>query len=193
MRILAAAVILLSGCALRPEIVTDTYVLEPPAPPSGAPRSARAIAVLPFAASPAAADQMFLYRVDEARYESDYYNRFLAPPARLLTSKLRQYLAQSRAGEIRMPGSPLGADLVVQPRLTELYIDYRAPARPAAVMAMRIVLFRETPDGPAEIFEKTYRRSVPMGEVGPRPAVNAWSRGAGEIFAELTRDLRAEG
>ncbi len=192
MKILLAAVLLLSGCALRPDIVTDTYAFDLPAPSAGGPRSSRAISVLPVTASPAAADQMFLYRVDEVRYESDFYNRFLAPPARLLTSKLRQWLAQSRAGEIRMPGSPLGADLVVQPRLTELYVDYRVPARPVAVMAMRIVLFREATNGPVEVFERTYRRAVPMAEIGPRAAAKAWSRGASGIFAEFTRDLRAE-
>jgi hypothetical protein len=117
---------------------------------------------------------MLLYRADELRYESDYYNRFLAPPERMLTDALRNWLLQARVGEVREPGAPLAADLLVQARLTELYADYRDVERPRAVVAMVMVLIKRDPAGNRQLFEKTYRRAVPMKEVSPRAAVQGW-------------------
>jgi hypothetical protein len=51
---------------------------------------------------------------------------------------------------------------------------------------------RVTPDkhGNKELFERTYRRSIPMRAVSPAAAVEGLSEGVGQIFGEFTRDLR---
>ena len=79
---------------------------------------------------------------------------------------------------------------MVQPRLIELHADYRNEARPAATVAMVIVLIERRPEGNKELFERTYRRSIPMQSISPAAAVDAWSVGIGQIFWEFTRDLR---
>lgn len=182
---------MLSGCSLRqPAVVTDNYAFDIPAPSPGS-RGGRSIAVLPFTASPQAAGQMFLYRADEARYESDYYNRFLAPPAQMLGGQLRKWLMLSRAGDVRQPGSPLDAELVVQPRIVSLYADYRDTSKPRAVVAMIAVLVSRDIGGDRQLFEKVYRREIPMREVSPAAAAEGWSRAFAEIFGQFTRDLRS--
>ena len=186
-----AAGLALSGCTLRqPAITTETYVLSLPAASPG-PKGDRSITVQPFTAAPAASGQMLLYRADDLRYESDFYHRFLTPPERMLTDALRRWLMQSRAGEVREPGAPLAADLVVQGRLTELYADYRKLDRPQAVVAMVMVVVQRDPAGNRQVLEKTYRRSVPMKEVSPQAAMQGWRAGIAGIYADFTRDLRA--
>lgn len=181
----------LSGCSLRqPAVVTDNFAFDIP-PPSPGPRGGRSIAVLPFTAAPQADGQMFLYRADEARYEKDYYNRFLSPPAQMLSGQLRKWFMLSRAGEVRQPGGPLDAELVVQPRLVSLYADYRDTSKPRAVVAMVIVLVGRGDVGDRQLFEKVYRREIPMRDVSPSAAIEGWSRGTQEIFGEITRDLRS--
>ena len=188
---LAAAVLFLPSCSIRqPAVATENYALSLPAARPGA-VGQRSLAVLPFTAAPSASGQMLLYRADELRYESDYYNRFLAPPERMLTDALRNWLLQARAGEVREPGAPLAADLLVQARLTELYADYRDVERPRAVVALVMVLIKRDPAGNRQLFEKTYRRAVPMKEVSPRAAVQGWREGVAGIFGDFTRDLRA--
>jgi len=188
--LLTVAVALLGACAIRqPAVVTENFSFKLPTPRAG-PAGGRSIAVLPFAAAPTATGQMLLYRAGELRYEHDFYNRFLAPPAQLLTGELRSWLARSQAGPVREPGAPLSSDLIVQPRLTELHADYRDVGRPRAVVAMTMGLIARDPDGNREVFERTYRREVPMREVSPTAAVEAWSRGVAEIFTQFTRDLR---
>lgn len=185
-----AGSVALAGCSIRqPAVQTENFALKLPPPSPGSPGT-RSISVLPFTAAPTASGQMFLYRVDDLRYEHDFYNRFLAPPAQMLTGELRSWLLRSRAGPVREPGAPLSSELIVQPRLVELYADYRDVARPRAVVAMTIVLIARDPAGNRQLFERTYRREVPMREVSPAAAVEAWSRGAAEIFTRFTRELR---
>jgi cholesterol transport system auxiliary component len=186
-----AAAVAVPSCTLRqPAVLTENYALSLPAARPG-PTGPRSIAVQPFTAAPMAAGQMLLYRAEDLRYESDYYNRFLTPPERMLTDGLRRWLMQSRAGEVREPGAPLAADLMVQGRLTELYADYRKLDEPRAVVAMVMVLVERDPAGNRQVLEKTYRRAVPMKEVSPRAAVQGWREGVAGIFGEFTRDLRA--
>jgi len=40
------------------------------------------------------------------------------------------------------------------------------------------------------LFERTYRRAIPMATISPAAAVDGWSEGTGQIFWEFTRDLR---
>lgn len=185
------AVLLASaGCTMRqPAVTATTFAFDIPAAGRG-PAGDRSITVLPFTAGPRASGQMLLYRAETTRYEHDFYNRFLAPPAQMLTGALRKYLSQARVGQVREPGAPLGSDLIVQPRLTELYADYRDEARPSATVAMVIVLVERGPSGNNELFERAYRRSIPLTTISPHAAVDGWSEGVGQIFWEFTRDLR---
>lgn len=188
--VLAAVLLTPASCTLRqPPVVTESYAFDLPKAKAG-PVGGRSIAVLPFNASSEAAGQMFLYRSGKMVYEHDFYNRFLVPPAQMLTGDLRAWLSRSRVGPVREPGAPLSSDLVVQPRLTELYADYRDVSRPLAVVAIVFVAVAREPSGNRELFERTYRQAVPMGEVSPAAAVRGWSRAVAGIFGEFTRDLR---
>ncbi len=188
---LTAAVCLLpAACTLRqPPVVTESYAFDLPKAEAG-PVGERSIAVLPFNASSEAAGQMFLYRSGEMIYEHDFYNRFLAPPAQMLTGELRRWLSRTRVGPVREPGAPLSSDLLVQPRLSELYADYRDVSRPRAVVAMVFTVVAREPSGNRELFERTYRRVVPMSDVSPAAAAKGWSSAVAGIFGEFTRDLR---
>lgn len=188
--VLAVAALTIPACSLRqPAIKSEEYDFDVPSA-KALKSDDRTLAVLPFTASPAASGQMFLYRADRLRYESDFYNRFLVPPERLLTDALRKWLLQSRTGQVREPGAPLDAELIVQPRLNELYADYRDVEKPRAVLSVIVVLIRREPTGNRQIFERTYQREVPMKNVSPAAAVKGWSEAAAGIFAAVARDVR---
>lgn len=56
--------------------------------------------------------------------------------------------------------------------------------------AMVLVLIERGTGGRREIFEQTSRRSVPMKTVSPAAALDAWSEGLGQMFQDVTADLR---
>ncbi len=185
-----AAVAMLCSCSLRqPAVMTQDYALKVPAPAAGLART-RPISVLPVTAAPGASGQMFFYRADDLRYERDFYNRLIAPPAQLLTGELRTWITKSKVGTVCEPGSPLAPDWIVEPRLTEFYADYRDPQRPRAVVSMVIALIARNDSGNRQIFERTYRGEVPMREISPSAAAEGWGRASGQLFAAFTRDLR---
>jgi hypothetical protein len=72
--------------------------------------------------------------------------------------------------------------------LVELEADYRDESRPSAMAAT--VLVERGPGGRREICERTSRRSVPTKTVAPAAALDAWSEGLGQIFRDVTADLR---
>lgn len=188
----ALGTLAVAACSLRqPAVVTEDYALPLPVAPAGM-TGGKTVSVLPFTASPAASGQMFLYRADDLRYERDFYNRFLAPPAQMLTGSLRQWILQSKAAGVREPGAPLSSDFIVQPGLNELYADYRDTSQPRAVVSMVMVLIRRDPSGNRQVFERTYRQEVPMAEVSPSAAVDGWSRATARIFGKFTADFRRE-
>lgn len=192
LRLLLALGLALSACSLRqPAVVIENFALDLPAAPAG-PKAGTSVTVLPFTATPTASGQMLLYRVDDLRYEHDFYNRLLAPPAQTLTMSLRRWLRESRAATVREPGAPLDSDFIVQPRLDALHADYRDPSSPRAVVGMTIVLIRREPAGNRQAFERSYRREAAMKDVSPASAVEGWSRGAAEIFRDFTGDFRKE-
>lgn len=185
-----AAAMAIASCSMRqPAVVTQDYALEVPAPAAGPPGD-KSIAVLPVSAAPSVNSQMFSYRVGDLRYDRDYYNRLLAPPAQLLTDELREWLMKSKVGPVREPGSPLASDWIVQARLTEFHADYRDLQRPRAVAGMVIVLIARNDSGGRQVSERTYRGEVPMREISPAAAAEGWGLAAGRIFAAFTRDLR---
>lgn len=188
--LVCAVSLAISGCSLRqPAVVTENFALDLAPAPAGA-KGDVSVTVLPFTAAPEAGGQMLLYRVSDLRFEHDFYNRLLAPPAQTLTGSLRRWLAQSRAAVVREPGAPLDSDFLVQPRLDALYADYRDTASPRAVVAATIVLVRREASGNRQAFERTYRREVAMKEISPAAAVEGWRRGTAEIFREFTADFR---
>ncbi len=179
-----------AACTLRqPAVVTNNFAFDLP-PAARGPASSRTLAVLPFTHGPTTGGQMFLYRADELRYESDFYNRFLDPPGQMLTSALRRWLREARAGEVIAAGTPISASLLIQPKINALYADYRDLAQPRAVVGMRISVVALDSEGNRQLLDRSYDESVVMREVSPEAAVEGWSRGIAAIFASFTRDLR---
>jgi hypothetical protein len=58
---------------------------------------------------------------------------------------------------------------------------------------MTIVLVSRQPGGNQQVFERTYRREIPMNEVSPAAASRGWDKGIGQIFWQFARDLRGAG
>jgi ABC-type uncharacterized transport system auxiliary subunit len=186
----AALALALSGCSLRqPAVEIRDFALHVSPAPAAAP-GRMSVSVLPFTAAPEAPGRMLLYRVDNVRYEHDFYNRLLAPPSRLLTDGLRTWLSRSGAAVVREPGAPLDADFIVRGRLDRMYADYRDTRNPRAVLALTIVLIRRDPAGNRQVFQRTYRESAAMERISPEALVEAWSRGAARAFSRFTEDFR---
>ncbi|MBE0597569.1 MAG: membrane integrity-associated transporter subunit PqiC [Desulfuromonadales bacterium] len=138
--------------------------------------------------SPRFAGTGFYYRTGELTYEGDFYNRFLASPATLITEETRRWL--TAAGLLDPPASRPGelADLVVEGEITALYGDFRA--RPQAVMEIRFNLLSARTARAEILLRRSYRQEIPLVENNPTALVEGWNQALRRILTEFEADLR---
>ncbi len=145
----------------------------------------------------------FVYRVDEARYETDYYHGFAAPPRELLREAAVEYWRGKGIypkGDDAGESGTGGGSYILNLEVIELYGDFRNKRTPAAVLSIYYVLMRQEEKGHNVVFERgiTERRVLPQTDVSEVPEVLA--RAYGEvlgialqtIFDDLTLEMRRQ-
>jgi uncharacterized lipoprotein YmbA len=142
--------------------------------------------------SPRYTEKSFVYRTSEARYESDFYNRFLVAPAVLITEEIRKGLAQSHVFRHVIGSShQLQPTHVLEAAVNDLYGDFRNGSAPKAVLEIEFFLSKETDSRPQIIMEKRYAKSVDLSGRSPEALVQGWNRALEEILTALVTDLKS--
>ncbi len=142
-----------------------------------------------FGISPSAAGGSFVYRVDEARFETDYYASFLAGPEALITERVRAWLAAGATLESVLPsGSRQLPTHVLEGNVAELYGDFRG-AEAAAVVGLELFLLDASASGGVR-WQQRFARRMPLAKRTPDALVAGWERGLAEILGELESALQ---
>lgn len=184
---------LLTGCSAitRPAPVRLTYLLEPSPPPALAQSQPSALRVGNFNVAAPFRGKAFVYRVGELRYETDFYDEFIVPPAAMITEQTARALASARPfARIAGPGATADAEWVLDGFVSALYADMREPGKPAAELVITFYLTSaaggavSTPQ-----WSREYRRHAPMRASSAVAFAEALNGAFGEICAELARDL----
>jgi cholesterol transport system auxiliary component len=189
----ACAALALAACSFgRPTPEANTYVVEPP-PPAPAPAATRRLETLRMGnvrVAPAFAGNELVYRTDDVRFTSDFYNRFMAPPGPMLGARMAEWL--DRAGPFRtvaQPGSTAPAPYVLEAAVTDLYGDFRPGRPPAAVMTVQFHLLDLREASPTVMIECSIARRVELPQAAPEALVRGYSSALGEILAELSSQI----
>jgi cholesterol transport system auxiliary component len=183
----------LAACSAvtRPAPIRQTYLLEPPLPPALAQSQPGALRVgYVYVAAPFRG-KAFVYRMDELRFETDFYVEFLVPPAAMLTEQTARALDRAKPfARIAGPGAAADAEWVLDGFASALYADTREAGKPAAELAITYYLSAaggaQTP-----FWTREYRRHAPMRNASSVAYAEALNAAFGEILAELARELAA--
>ena len=181
-----------SGCMSLKQSYVEKHQFALEAVRTGAPLSLEktfALKIRPVLAAPMCESASLARRVDENRYESDFYNVFFMPASDQLTECIRQWLTQAGFQTIP-PASRMNADLVLESLLTSLHGDYRNPAQPAAVMALEAAVVDVRSATPRMVFQKAYARTIPLNKAAAADLVEGWNQALASILAELESDLK---
>jgi len=190
----ALSPLLLAGClTLRRQFPEKRYYLlevsrrgEAPPPSAGA-----VLEIRRFRVSPPYDRKGFVYRRENARIESDFYNEFFVEPDSLLTEQTRLWIAESGLfANVVDSSSNAEAGYVLEGRANALYADYSRASTPKAVLRIQFFLSKERGGESSIVFHKDYAREIPAKGDAPHALVLGWDEALGQILTELENDLR---
>jgi ABC-type uncharacterized transport system auxiliary subunit len=185
--------LILAACLGQPHPVKNRFNLAVPEADLGAVVNAagrRTLLLGAVTAAPAYDGRALLYRVGPDRYENDFYNEFLAPPARLLaeTASDRLTRASQRLRVTSVPGLVM-ADFGLEAHIQDLYGDFRF-IPPRAVMTLRFTLNDLQPAVARVALDRLYTCERPLaGRGGAAELVAAYGLCLADILEELAQNL----
>ncbi len=130
-------------------------------------------------------------RLDDSRQQTDFWNEFALPPARLVDDQLRRWLDASGAvSAVLDSGSRARADVVLEPTLTALSADATDPQKPAAQVTMAVLLLNAAQSPPRLAVQETIAQRVPIANTEPASIVAGMNQALVAIFARIETLLR---
>jgi cholesterol transport system auxiliary component len=182
----------LGGCAQNaPSRQYYLLTAQPPAPTAPAEAGRGVLLVEPLRVAAAFAGRQLVYRVNEYRYETDYYHQYLMPPEQMLSGQTQAWLAASGLfRQVVTPGSPLTPTWALVGSVPALYGDFAGPGTPTAVLEIRFSLLGPADGNEATVFTQTYRAASPVPERTADAVVAALSQDLTQILTQLEADLR---
>ena len=183
--------LLLSGCgqsalAERRYYVLDTVRAGPPATI----HTDATLRLRRFNVDEAFATRGLVYRLDEFRYEPDYYHQFLVLPGVLITEQTRDWLANSGLfGRVTAVGSRLESTYLLEGNVIELYADFTNKSAPEAVMEIRFFVLIGPETGESVALSESYRAVTPIAAGTAEAVVKALSKSLADILTRLEADV----
>ncbi|HXX30529.1 MAG TPA: ABC-type transport auxiliary lipoprotein family protein [Myxococcaceae bacterium] len=192
-----AAGLLLVGlaCVSKPAVGPQIYAIDPPpirAPPSTT--GARVVALSRVEVAPQFAGRALTYRSGPHSFERDPYAALAASPRELVLALLRASLANADfVREVVEPGGPVAPDVLVEAYLSDLEGDFTVPDKPAAAVALEMVILPvpPAPEPILPVLRKVYARRLPLAEKSAGAVADAWNQGLNGIVEEFLADARA--
>ena len=183
--------IILGGCKSNPA-VRSHYALNTTRPDRQANTPSPAVLdVRRLTIDSAYESKGLVYRQGEALYETDYYGEFLVAPARLITDRMRNWIAEAElCARVLDSGSLVEPTHSLEGHITRLYGDYRDKDARQAIMEIRLYLISHKDMGQAILLGKTYEQTEPVNDPHAETLVNAFDACLVRILTELESDLK---
>jgi ABC-type uncharacterized transport system auxiliary subunit len=188
------ACVVIAGCSIgKPIPQATTYVIELPVAAPAAARRPETLRMANVRVAAAFAGDALVYRMDEVRYTADPYNAFIAEPARMLGSRMAEWL--DRAGpfeSVAQPDSVRAASYILEATVSDLYGDFRPGHAPTAVVTVQFALIDLMGAKSKLVLERTIGRRVAIQQATPDALVRGYGEALAEILLQLVSNLGDE-
>jgi ABC-type uncharacterized transport system auxiliary subunit len=184
------AIATLCGCASSSKWKAEEFALSLPDAPPAMNAPTNIFALNRVSLSPLFQSRAFTYRMSESAYGHDPYASFSVAPEHALAVPIRAWMRQSGVfGRVVEPGSGLTPGVVAEVSVSQLYGDFRTPAKPVGRMEIRFV-FYEVQDGiPGRVvLDKVCARETPLTRKTPAALVAAWDSDLREVMEEISAE-----
>jgi cholesterol transport system auxiliary component len=187
--------LLSAGCVdlSRPALAKHYYLLDTsPKAVDAPPAHASAIRVTGVEVAAPFSERTMVYRLDQDRYESDFYNEYFVAPRAMVTSQLVEWLTVRRVFTTTLPpSSTLDAPYAIEGQVTALYGDLRDKAKTAAVFGMQVFVTESGNPDKRIVLERACVQQVPVPDRSADAMSKGLSQALQQCFVELEADLRA--
>jgi ABC-type uncharacterized transport system auxiliary subunit len=191
---LLSLVFVFGGCLSRPSVKTQTFAFSAPLViATNNVADGRVLGIRTLQVAPPFDERSLVYRTGDYSYERDPYAEFLSSPAQELAACISGILsADGCFRAVVGMGSAARPDTLVEIDISQLYGDIRQPGSPCAVLAMQVVFVKATNGLPGRvILQRSYSRRIPVKSATAAAFMNGWNQALGEIFADVSSDLRS--
>ena len=190
--VVVAAVALASCSVTRPSPVKQTFLLDPPLPAAVAKAQPSSLRMGTVNVGAPFRGRSFVSRESELRYDTDFYNEFLVPPAMMIGELTGRALERAKAFALVTPASSnADADFILDGFVASLFVDAREPAKMVADVDITYYLFRADGGSGLPVWTQTYRQRAPLSGNTASAYATALNVALGAVFADLARDLAA--
>lgn len=183
--------ILLLGCSVnRPDVERQSFLIQPERVGSVAARPiAETLRIGKVSVARPFEGREFVYRRDEVRYETDFYNEFVADPADMVGEAAAGWFRRSGLfQQVFAPRAGMPAGYRLDAGVSALYVDFRNPS-PIAVLNIRWRLLHDGDSG--IVLDVDSDERVALSESSPRGAALAFSEALQRALAKLEAELVA--
>lgn len=161
-----------------------------PPPPRPAPRP-RILLMRDVVSAPATEARGLVSRLPGSRQQTDFWNEFALPPARLVDDQLRRWLEASGAVRAVLDaGSQAPAGLVLEATLLDLFADLTDPRAPAAQVSLAILLLGTVRTPERVLSQATLSERSPLAATDPQTIVAGMNRALAAVFGRVEATLR---
>ncbi|UQZ88138.1 hypothetical protein C4J81_02485 [Deltaproteobacteria bacterium Smac51] len=187
----AAGALLTTGCLSKPYPNKNYFSLSAELPNTTTVQKAKRYTLMVGTVNAASGfeDRLLVYRIGPNQYETDFYNEFVAAPARLLADLAAQHLdnINSKVRVVKNPGMRM-ADFGLETYLEGIFGDFTVTP-PAATVNIRFTLNDLRGSQAKVIMDKTYRCTRSIQEKKPTALVAGMNVCVNEILNELNQDF----
>ena len=165
-----------------------TFTVEPEGSASQEPVTDGKLFVMDFTISPEYSGNSFVYK-ENNRLVTDYYNRFLVPPEKLIKEKCAFWMDKAAVfNAVFTDNRVLPPEFILSARITELVCDISESGTPVAGIEINFLLIRhDTADD--IILNTTIKAERILPEFSPDILVSRYNECLEEIFFHLEKRI----
>ena len=149
----------------------------------------KVLEVSTFTISPKYRGKEFIYKIDENRFDSDFYNQFFNSPAQIITVETLNRLNQSNIFKnIINSHTPVHPDYVLYGNIVEIFGDF-SNITPQSVLSVEFILVDESSIDSKILFNKVYSDRMDLNSKSAKELVNGWNILLTNILNNFEKDL----
>ena len=132
----------------------------------------------------------FIYRLSDLQYQTDFYHEFFTSPAAMVAEECGLWLQQAGLFSQIVEGGMPQPTHILRSKIGALYGDFTPGQPAAAVLELQFALIADRDINPLTLFNRNYRRRIPLVDHSPETLLRGWNLALREILTEFEGDLQ---